>query len=171
MDNTRKEKEKIRTANNRKILKEKGICCKCWREKIDGNTVSCKKCKLKYKNRKTEALDNGFCNRCFKNVLSSGTCCEECLAKLKTSRAIIRDKVFVAYGGYRCACCGESEPDFLTIDHIENNGHLLRKEQGSGNPFYQWLIKNKFPNGYQVLCMNCQIGKSKFGICPHKRAK
>lgn len=165
-------KENSRTAHNRKMLKEKGICGKCWRGKIDGNTGSCKECKAKYKNRKTEAVSNGLCSRCLKNPLSSTHCCEKCLIKERVRRKITKDKVFQVYGGYKCACCGELEEDFLTIDHTENNGNLLRKEQkqGSGGPFYKWLIRNNFPRGYQVLCMNCQIGKakSKLGICPHK---
>jgi hypothetical protein len=34
-------------------------------------------------------------------------------------RAMCRDEAFNAYGGYVCACCGETEPMFLTIDHVE----------------------------------------------------
>lgn len=164
----RKEKENIRTNLNRQKLKEQGICCKCWKNEIDGNTSSCKGCKEKFKKRVVDAVSAGLCSRCLKNPLHSGKCCRECISKLKDSREEIRDMVFCAYGGYECVCCGESEKSFLSIDHIENNGNLLRKEQGSGNPFYKWLIKNEYPEGYQVLCMNCQFGKSKFGICPHK---
>jgi hypothetical protein len=92
--------------------------------------------------------------------------------KTKRSQAICRDAVFAAYGGYKCACCGETEPMFLSIDHIHNDGASERKSGvycGSGTGFYQWLRKNLFPKGYQVLCMNCQIGKHKNGgVCPHQ---
>jgi len=93
-------------------------------------------------------------------------------ARTKRAQAICRDHVFAAYGGYRCACCGETEPMFLSIDHIDNNGAEERKSglySGSGYSFYRWLRKTGFPSGYQVLCMNCQVGKHKNGgVCPHQ---
>jgi len=92
--------------------------------------------------------------------------------KTRRVQAACKDQVFNAYGGYICKCCGEDEPMFLSIDHIDNNGATERKSglyRGSGTAFYQWLRKNKFPSGYQVLCMNCQIGKHKNGgVCPHQ---
>ena len=93
-------------------------------------------------------------------------------ARTKRAQAICRDEVFAAYGGYKCACCGESERLFLSIDHIDNNGAEERKSglySGSGYSFYRWLRKSGFPTGYQVLCMNCQVGKHKNGgVCPHQ---
>ena len=93
-------------------------------------------------------------------------------AQTKRAQAVCRDQVFAAYGGYKCACCGETESMFLSIDHIDNNGAEERKSglySGSGYSFYRWLRKNKFPPGYQVLCMNCQVGKHKNGgVCPHQ---
>ena len=92
--------------------------------------------------------------------------------KTKRAQAVCRDQVFAAYGGYKCNCCGESEQLFLSIDHIDNNGAEERrsgKYNGSGTAFYQWLRKSGFPSGYQVLCMNCQVGKHKNdGVCPHQ---
>lgn len=93
--------------------------------------------------------------------------------KTKRAQVICKDAVFTAYGGYKCSCCGETEPMFLSIDHVHNDGAKERKSglyRGSGSAFYQWLRKNGFPSGYQVLCMNCQIGKHKNGgLCPHQK--
>jgi hypothetical protein len=93
-------------------------------------------------------------------------------AKTKRNQDRCREQVFAAYGGYKCSCCGETEPMFLSIDHIANNGGQERRSgvyAGSGTAFYAWLRKNGFPEGYQVLCMNCQIGKHKNGgVCPHQ---
>lgn len=93
-------------------------------------------------------------------------------AKTKRNQTVCRNQVFAAYGGYKCNCCGESEPMFLSIDHIDNNGAEERRSglyAGSGIGFYMWLRKNKFPSGYQVLCMNCNTGKHKNGgVCPHQ---
>jgi hypothetical protein len=93
-------------------------------------------------------------------------------AKTKRNQNLCRDQVFAAYGGYKCNCCGESEPMFLSIDHIDNNGAEERRSglyAGSGIGFYMWLRKSGFPSGYQVLCMNCNTGKHKNGgVCPHQ---
>lgn len=89
--------------------------------------------------------------------------------------AILKEQVFSAYGGYKCSCCGETEPLFLSIDHVDNNGAEMRNNGThgrSGTAFYQWLRKNKFPDGFQVLCMNCNVGKHRNGgICPHQLSK
>lgn len=76
-------------------------------------------------------------------------------------------------GKMECACCGEKEVMFLTIDHIDNDGAKERKKlKISGGNFYRWLVRNNFPNKdkYQVLCFNCNQGRQlNGGICPHKQ--
>lgn len=81
-----------------------------------------------------------------------------------------QDKAIMAYGGYKCACCGETEPLFLSLDHIENDGSSHRKSIGTlgGAKLYKWLEQNNYPPGFQVLCANCNHGKYRNkGICPH----
>lgn len=84
----------------------------------------------------------------------------------------LQDQTIMAYGGYVCACCGETEPLFLTLDHINNDGGKFRKKYGfknHGPKFYKWLRDNGYPSGYQVLCSNCNHGKHRNkGICPHQ---
>jgi len=93
-------------------------------------------------------------------------------AKTKRNQDRCRDEVYGAYGGYKCKCCNETERMFLSIDHVYNDGAKERKSgeySGGGSAFYNWLRKNNFPEGYQVLCMNCQVGKYKNGgVCPHQ---
>jgi hypothetical protein len=68
-----------------------------------------------------------------------------------------------------CKCCGENELEFLTIDHIYNNGKEHRKSLGSGGKsLYDWLKKNNYPEGYDVLCMNCNMNKRFNEICSHQ---
>lgn len=83
----------------------------------------------------------------------------------------------VAYysnGGMDCACCGVKGLIFLTIDHINNDGHLEEKNSyGSrrfgGQKFYAQLRKKGFPKGFQILCFNCNYAKGlNGGTCPHK---
>lgn len=70
-------------------------------------------------------------------------------------------KVFEHYGT-SCLFCGESEPLFLTIDHINGGGNKEKKELGIyGDDFYEWLLQRNFPEGYQTLCMNCNQGKER----------
>lgn len=83
-----------------------------------------------------------------------------------------RIKVLYYYGGNppKCACCGENHIEFLSIDHMDGNGSQHRKalKIGAGIEFYGWLIRNNFPEGFQVLCHNCNIAKGKNKICPHQ---
>lgn len=86
-------------------------------------------------------------------------------------RWAVRDEVYRAYGGYKCACCGETEKAFLSIDHINNDGASHKRECNltTGEQLYRWLKRHGFPDGFQVLCMNCQWGKrNNNGVCPHQ---
>lgn len=68
-----------------------------------------------------------------------------------------------------CACCGEDEIEFLSIDHINGGGIKQRKKLGrSGWSFYLWLKSNNFPDGFRVLCHNCNQSYGQFGYCPHE---
>lgn len=85
-------------------------------------------------------------------------------------RNAAKDAVYKAYGGYKCACCGETEPKFLSVDHVRNDGadHKRKHNLRTGEQMYRWLIRNNFPEGFQILCMNCQWGKrNNHGVCPH----
>ena len=76
-------------------------------------------------------------------------------------------QIVVARLGGKCVCCGETEPLFLTIDHVMNDGYAMPR--ASYNRMSRWLIKNDFPDGFQLLCMNCNHGKHRNGgICPHQ---
>lgn len=66
--------------------------------------------------------------------------------------------------------------EFLTIDHIDNDGAQYRKKSrdakhtpGGGRNFYREVIKMGFPSNLQVLCLNCNAAKHWYGICPHKQ--
>ncbi len=64
-----------------------------------------------------------------------------------------------------CSLCGFTNILALSIDHIGGGGNAHRRELakvgyasgGSGYGFYRWLINNKWPSGFRVLCMNCQF--------------
>lgn len=81
----------------------------------------------------------------------------------------IKHEVIHKYGGY-CACCGEQQLLFLTIDHTNNDGYAERKEQGNNSKsFYLKLKREPIRNDLQVLCWNCNFGKvQNNGQCPHQ---
>lgn len=99
---------------------------------------------------------------------------EEFKAQKRRQYLVLRSKIFDHYG-WSCRCCGESESEFLTIDHINGGGnqHKISGKMGrGGGRFYSWLIRNDFPKEFQTLCMNCNFARSKLhngGICPHKK--
>jgi len=80
----------------------------------------------------------------------------------------LRNQLFDIYGT-KCSCCDESNPGFLTLDHVLNNG---RKERVAlnGSHFNMWrkAIAEHDPGKYRILCYNCNMGRAKNdGICPH----
>jgi hypothetical protein len=88
--------------------------------------------------------------------------------KIRTKRKL---QCLIAYGGNppKCACCGEIHIEFLSIDHIHGGGNKhIKKISREGANFYYWLIKNGFPEGFQVLCYNCNRAKGRTGarFCP-----
>lgn len=70
-------------------------------------------------------------------------------------------------GTRRCACCGETRLEFLTIDHLQDAPHKRNRTDG-GTGFFYWLKKHHYPKGFRILCMNCNFAIGKFGYCPHK---
>lgn len=92
---------------------------------------------------------------------------EAIAARQKEKRIRYRNEVLAAYGG-TCTCCGETDPCFLAVDHINNDGAMHRRQIGRGSmQIYRWLINNNFPMGFQLLCHNCNLAKAFYGSCPH----
>lgn len=173
---------------------DNGLCATCGKQPHILEKKECESCREKRRLRqkceyhgynKTTISEKrrqfavlGLCTRCGKNTPEEGKLtCELCLRKQHDLDQIRKDKVYEAYGGYQCACCGEEVRQFLTLDHINNDGASHRREvfgesrtsAGSHRSLYCWIIRNNFPSMFQVLCMNCNWGKRiNGGVCPHK---
>ncbi len=76
-----------------------------------------------------------------------------------------------------CNCCRYVGIEFLTVDHIIPKNEMVKdpkwieikfRADRKADPLCQWLITNKFPKGFQILCWNCNFAKGILGQCPHK---
>ena len=87
----------------------------------------------------------------------------------KLGRDRLKLEVLNAYGG-KCTCCSENLVMLLTIDHINGEGTKHRNSITRNSiGLYRWLRRNNYPEGFQVLCFNCNRGKHfNNGVCPHK---
>lgn len=74
------------------------------------------------------------------------------------------------YGG-KCVCCGETTEEFLTLDHINNNGTFHKKDKKISD-LMKWAKSNDYPKDVlRLMCFNCNCGRriAKNKICPHAR--
>lgn len=133
-------------------------------------------CLAKYGNAvsKAEFKAKGMCPACGKyEPAPDRKLCQRCLGLARAKGLRKKQQIHDAYGNI-CACCGETNQGFLTIDHINNDGAAYRRKFGK-TLFYlhRFLVQNNFPDDYQLLCWNCNAGRfySGTGICPHKAAE
>ncbi len=94
----------------------------------------------------------------------------------KRYRRGLKIKALEAYSNkkLRCVCCGETEIDFLCLDHIDNDGAKQRERYGIGTSFLKWLKANNYPKDLrlQVMCLNCNMSKRiQGGVCIHQLGK
>ena len=106
----------------------------------DGLQRECKLCRKKHK-KTYDSYQKGYRNR---------------------QKKLVYDHYCVD-GKICCATCGFSNIKALSIDHINNNGSEHRKEISKGKKYnigsiaiYRSIINNNYPDGFQILCMNCQ---------------
>jgi hypothetical protein len=116
---------------------------------------------------------------CFPSkLINRNYICKECSKiNARNEKRSLKLEIITAYGE-ECACCGENQAEFLTIDHISGDGARHRKQIGSArkrassDTLYRWLKKNGFPkDNFQLLCFNCNCAKSSSGSCPHQQQK
>lgn len=92
-------------------------------------------------------------------------------AYFRERHQLLKRAMVMAYGG-ECECCGETEIEFLTLDHINGGGHQHRKAVGGGSKVWRMLRDAGWPKeGYRLLCMNCQLGFAHGRTCPHQLKK
>lgn len=142
----------------------------CYKTKSGLKYHYCKPCKRLYAN----TWNN---NNKEKVKISSKKTRDKHSASIRTRRSelrkLLRTEVLHHYSGGKmcCNCCGIDYVEFLAIDHINNNGAQAKREgePKGGVGFYTFLRKNNYPEGFQVLCHNCNMAKSFYGGCPHAK--
>jgi hypothetical protein len=149
----------------REDRKSRGLCPNC-NLPAEPGFVNCPNCRSRSKKRYTTAVEAGKCVKCANPARKGNRLCEHHLELVRLKDAQDRDVVLAHYNNC-CACCGEATKEFLTIDHINNDGADHRREVG--RKICAWLIRNNFPPGFQVLCANCNHAKAYYGQCPHRR--
>ena len=94
--------------------------------------------------------------------------------RVKTKRRL----TILAYysnGDIKCECCEERFLEFLSIDHINGGGTAQRRLLGTRDTYViLQKIKNdtgQYPEGFRVLCHNCNQSYGFYGYCPHKNMK
>lgn len=156
-----------------------GVCTVCLLAESSAGRRTCERCRETRRNVTNKSVAKrkarGSCAHCVDPVVPGKKLCQHHLDYHRNNTRKIKKRTMDQYGG-ACVCCGEAELDFLTIDHIHEDGAAHRREIGptkkSGVHFYLWLKKNEYPSGFQVLCMNCNLSKhNNDGLCAHKAPK
>lgn len=152
--------------------------CGCGRELASG--YSCEICLLRRKVNNIKRIESGICICCGNGSVKGTTMCQKHLDLLRSRSKKINEKkrraTVEVYGG-KCVCCGESQYEFLTFDHINNDGAEHRRKLKSegksrqASAIHEWAIENNYPDTLQLLCWNCNLAKEKFGVCPHQSKK
>lgn len=171
---------------------ERRQCATCLKS-VDDKKTRCPECRKKACERTKKWVDarkaNGLCLGCDNHADPGRVHCSSCREKKRQTAKIyveknrplmnavrtrnkrrLKKELLAAYGA-KCACCGESEPKFLSVDHIFNDGaeerRRLKLTPGVCG-FYRYLKKLGWPKDrYQLLCFNCNHAKSLYGCCPH----
>lgn len=142
--------------------------CGCLKkELLQPNFMECKICKETknisefYKKEKRINTRHRICIECYKK--DAKIKCRERLVNLRMG-------ALNAYSNNnpQCSCCGTKHIEFLAIDHINGGGNKHRKKIGSGSgTLYRWLKRNNYPDGFRILCNNCNYSYGIYGYCPH----
>jgi hypothetical protein len=155
------EKIKETARSLRENRKKAGLCSTCGKDKQGEITLQCAACKdrtREYSRKRIEEKREEGLEKEYRDLLNN---------RRKQSVGKLKSEVFGVYGN-KCACCGEEDKRFLTIDHVNNDGAEHRRILGKkSETLMSWAKKQGFPNSLQLLCWNCNLGKAIYGKCPH----
>src|SRR2546428_8617676 len=108
--------------------------------RADGLDAHCRQCtRERMRLKRARHLANSACAECGQPIADSGSIryCPRCVQRYAGRSTVysrdLRAEVLRAYSDQspECACCGETNPAFLTLDHIENGGTAHRRHRGT----------------------------------------
>lgn len=80
----------------------------------------------------------------------------------------------ISKGSTICIQCGKDkkvgfrQKAFLcNACYLRKNRLVVRRRVLDHYDLYAWLHANKYPDGFQVLCHNCNMAKGFYSRCPH----
>lgn len=116
---------------------------------------------------RTNGYSHSLCKPCYSEYsqINYRKNRESNIKKMRVYRESARIEAINHYGG-KCVCCGETKPEFLAIDHVNGDGNIHRKKINRMN-LAVWLRINNYPDGFRVLCHNCNCAIGFYGYCPH----
>ncbi len=152
-----KTEKKCKKCDEIKIMDDFPVCDNSY----DGRRNTCRDCRsaqkkvLYYKNHE-HSLKLSAISRAKKPTKS-----REYRARLK-----LEVMTYYSKGTPKCKRCGYEDLRALCIDHIDGNGAEHRRtltgndlskkpRDGGGNATYRFIKRNDYPDGFQVLCFNC----------------
>lgn len=150
---------------------EQGLCVWCSNPAKPGRK-RCEECLATHRKRTNtlhkERRAGKLCLQCGAPAAPNKSRCEVHRQKQNATSNQYKVKAFDHYGRV-CTCCNLQFIDvFLTLDHVNNDGNLHRKEI-KGARVYRWACHNGYPTFLQTHCFNCNMGKKvNGGICPHQ---
>ena len=121
----------------------------------------------------TKPFTKEFFHRHTSNIHGLDSVCKECKSRIfKVAYNELRREVIEHYcgGTPHCMCpggCRETNIEFLTIDHITPIKRS-NPSQDAGVELCKRLKKEGFPEGYRILCYNCNCSRGHRGFCPHE---
>lgn len=144
-------------------------CEECRFPKVKPKTKICTSCKisLPYTSEYFHSCSQfrfGFraiCKKCNRKVVNKSY--REKASKLRIELLCYYSHLDIP----SCRCCGETEIQFLAIDHLEGGSQEDYKKHKNTMNYYNYLLKNKHKKKMQVLCHNCNSAFAHYGFCPH----
>lgn len=165
-----------RQAQNEKYrsLVKAGLCGGCGQQPPEMGKAKCRPCLDKYNEKarspKARAREQAYHKKYYANTVNS----ERRNAGVRRRWAALRDEIYGRYGK-RCGCCGETTPEFLSIDHKNGDGAAHRRQifnntqrVSGGNKYMIAIRDDPDQSRYWVLCFNCNMSRGLRGYCPHQ---
>lgn len=151
-----------------------GLCAQCKQTSVVAPTRTCDRCRKRKRDYmaavRIARRESGLCVRCGKAPSTDALYrCSACKQHKNTQYKKEREQMLDAYGRV-CACCGETEVRFLTLDHLRDDGNIHRSKVGKRGVLRNVRLQGYPTDAYALMCYNCNCGRANNGgVCPHQQ--